>query len=269
MSKPTKRMLEDVQAKIQTTKETKATGTDRLELGGKRDIDDDNLPRFLGPWDGREKIQFVCLEGTRIRGPGLQHLGRFSNLWGIYLDSTELEPNALNYLPPEKLRQLKFLHCSHANNASTTGLTDDGIRCLRQFYFLEELALRKYRQITGSGLKLLRYLRNLVDLDLSQTGVDDAGLANIANLAQLEALELSGTLITDDGLTSLRQLRKLLKYLGLNGCPNLSLKYDVLRPFWYSGNSRDKPTGIYIHPVDIPKKVAAIPSGALRARTQN
>jgi hypothetical protein len=41
-------------------------------------------------------------------------------------------------------------------------------------------------------------------LDVSDTGVTDAGLDNLCGLTRLETLRLSGTQVTEAGITNLR-----------------------------------------------------------------
>ena len=65
--------------------------------------------------------------------------------------------------------------------------------------------------ITDAGLEIIGQMTNLTHLYLNNTAVTDAGLAHLSNLYQLEYLNLYGTAITDSGLLVLRRLKNLKK----------------------------------------------------------
>ena len=69
--------------------------------------------------------------------------------------------------------------------------------------------------VTDAGLKALARMPNLERLDLRGTAVGDAGLAALAGLDKLETLGLFGTRVTDGGLEALRELPSLERvYVG-------------------------------------------------------
>ena len=63
--------------------------------------------------------------------------------------------------------------------------------------------------ITDAGLATVAQFRNLTRLHLNRTTISDAGLKQLAGLQQLEYLNLYGTGVTDAGLPSLAPLKKL------------------------------------------------------------
>lgn len=63
--------------------------------------------------------------------------------------------------------------------------------------------------ITDAGVANLAGLKQLRELDLSNTEVSDQGLAVIAQLPRLETLQLAGTKITDEGVAQLAGLKHL------------------------------------------------------------
>jgi len=73
-----------------------------------------------------------------------------------------------------------------------------------------------FRAASNVNLQLVLQLENVVLLDLSNSGVTDRGLRQLADLSGLEVLKLDNTPVTDDGLKSLPPLRKL-QHLGLAG----------------------------------------------------
>jgi uncharacterized membrane protein/mono/diheme cytochrome c family protein len=69
--------------------------------------------------------------------------------------------------------------------------------------------------ITDAGLKALAKMPKLERLDLRETAVGDAGLESLAPLRSLETLGLYGTAVTDAGLPALQRLPGLKRlYLG-------------------------------------------------------
>jgi YHS domain-containing protein len=66
-------------------------------------------------------------------------------------------------------------------------------------------------KITDAGLANLKDLKHLTRLHLEKTGVGDAGLAHLEGLAYLEYLNLYGTKVTDKGLASIAKLPNLKK----------------------------------------------------------
>ena len=59
--------------------------------------------------------------------------------------------------------------------------------------------------MTDAGLKDLKELGQLKDLDLSKTQVTDAGLKGLKGLKQLRSLDLSNTRVTDAGVKGLEE----------------------------------------------------------------
>ena len=60
-------------------------------------------------------------------------------------------------------------------------------------------------KVTDAGLKELKDLKQLTTLNLKFTGVTDAGLKELKDLKQLTTLYLGGTKVTDDGVADLQK----------------------------------------------------------------
>ena len=82
--------------------------------------------------------------------------------------------------------------------------------------------------ITDAGLKVLAKMPNLERLDLRGTAVGDAGVKALAGLTHLESLNLYGTGVTDAGLEALRGLPSLRR-LYVGGTPVTEPGLDALR----------------------------------------
>jgi hypothetical protein len=101
---------------------------------------------------------------------------------------------------------------------------DDDIDGLGEFNTLQTIVLER-APISGRGFASLQSLP-VTAIGLTDTVVDDIGLAEIVRISQLEKLYLGHTLVTDQGiklLTSLTRLREL--YLTGTSIGNASVAY--------------------------------------------
>lgn len=98
-------------------------------------------------------------------------------------------------------------------------VTDAGLKHLRGLRSLEELDLDD-TLVTSDGLRHLRHLAGLRDLSLNKTNVNDDGLAHLSRLGNLQRLRLRFTDVRGDGLQFLRGLANL-KFLDLRGCSHI------------------------------------------------
>jgi DNA-binding response OmpR family regulator len=94
------------------------------------------------------------------------------------------------------LDNLRFL------SLADTNVTNEGLVHLKDLKELQELHLDA-TQVNDDGLPLLTGLENLEVLDLKETQVTDAGLAQLQPLKKLRGLYLTRTGIGDDGLAHL------------------------------------------------------------------
>ena len=72
------------------------------------------------------------------------------------------------------------------------------------------------RVLTDDDLAVLKDLNPVIELDLKNAGITDAGIKHLSALTQLERLHLEKTKVSDAGLANLKGLTKL-KYLNLYG----------------------------------------------------
>ncbi|MCI0391097.1 MAG: hypothetical protein MOB07_20315 [Acidobacteria bacterium] len=112
----------------------------------------------------------------------------------------------------ERLSELDFVTTLHLGGSKR--LTDEGLKHLARMPNLQELDLSDYPggQITDRGLEALRHLTQLRRFQMCwQSGITDAGVANLAFCEHLESVDLMGT-PTGDGtikaLTGKRNLRR-------------------------------------------------------------
>jgi Leucine-rich repeat (LRR) protein len=95
-----------------------------------------------------------------------------------------------------------------------TNVTDADLEILKQLKSLQILNLSQ-TAITDAGLKPIESLPNLRNLILP-VSITDAGLVHVKGLTQLESLNLLDSQVSDAGLVHLKGLRNL-KILLLNG----------------------------------------------------
>lgn len=103
----------------------------------------------------------------------------------------------------EQLQQLTLNGCS---------LTDADLKPLSSATAITMLNLSRNPKVTGEFLKGFAKNETLSQLDLSETGCTDAGIAGVSALQGLTNLNLQKTQVTDAGLVHLKGLSKL-RYL--------------------------------------------------------
>jgi hypothetical protein len=84
------------------------------------------------------------------------------------------------------------------------------------------LNLAECRNVTNEGIRYLKTLPHLIELNLSSCSITDSGLVELKPLTRLLHLNLSYcNRITNQGLQKLRDLRRL-EYLDLQGCVKIN-----------------------------------------------
>ena len=87
-----------------------------------------------------------------------------------------------------------------------TGITDEGLVCLKGLTNLQSLDLSWCSRITGAGLEHLKELTSLRDLSLYKTRVTDAGLIHLKGMINLENLALPDVGTSDAGVAELKKV---------------------------------------------------------------
>jgi Leucine-rich repeat (LRR) protein len=144
---------------------------------------------------------------------------------------TQLKVLALDYLnwvSVDGIRKLVALPELEELYLANTLVDDEALQVISGFGSLRRLRVSQ-NQVTSSGLTHLSGMSNLVELDLSENiGIDDDGLAHLANCQQLIKLNLWRVPITDDGvkhlagLTNLQWLNLDNTHLTDSGLPSLN-----------------------------------------------
>ncbi len=138
-------------------------------------------------------LRILRLSGARIKGE------EFVNLSGV--PSLEFVEFDVGMVTDEALRTLRQHDMIHLLAAEARG-PDEPLKSVR--------AMRLAQQpITDEGLKVLRMIDSLTELDLSGTSVSDAGVKDLKEMPALEKLNLHDTRVTNQGLASLLENKKL------------------------------------------------------------
>ena len=91
------------------------------------------------------------------------------------------------------------------------GITDAGLKELKELKNLRRLQLANNEDITDAGLKELSRLPELRFLDLGGTQVTDAGLKELKDLPSLQELGIGRTKVSEAGVQELKKARPDLK----------------------------------------------------------
>jgi Leucine-rich repeat (LRR) protein len=142
-----------------------------LDLSG--DFTDDDLAAI----EGLKTLEVLQLCGTKATDAGLVHLRGLAALTVLHLTGRKGGTDA-ETAEPAGSGDLQKPHLERTN-------------------------------VRGEGFKHLQGLKKLKGLNLTDTQIDDGGLAFIGLLESLEGLELSGTRVTDAGLPNLKKLSNL------------------------------------------------------------
>lgn len=173
---------------------------------------------------------------TSITDEGFENLASLNNLEDVKIEWTHISDHglrafeslpALGHLGLRECKELRGdgLHSIQKNIkiqsldlAGATNMVDAGMHHIGEMTQLHKLNLSHCSRITGLGLSKIRHLTKLSQLSLAwMPGLDDSTLAVVAALPQLISLGMSHSIITNTGLTQLRDMPSLA-YLDLSGC---------------------------------------------------
>jgi hypothetical protein len=129
-----------------------------------------------------------------IKGEDIAGLASLTNLRELTLDAVGLSDKELSCLPKLKLQRL---HLKYASNLDILNGCDN-----LQFLWIEN------SRCQPQDFETIAKLPHLLALSITNTNLDDAGLAKFEN-SEIEWLKLSGVNVTNDGYKSLAHFKKL------------------------------------------------------------
>jgi Leucine-rich repeat (LRR) protein len=130
------------------------------------DINDISLKRL----EGLTQLQYLSLEGSKIKGDGLEVLKSLPALKSLSLNGTRITDESLKHLHSIKNLTILLLN--------DTDVSDDGTTTLALLPRLEWLYLNRTK-VTDASMKKLGNLRDLRFLSLLGTSVSDSGVADL------------------------------------------------------------------------------------------
>jgi Leucine-rich repeat (LRR) protein len=150
---------------------------------------------------GLQQLQTLWLTYTKVSPVGLADLKEVPKLNELVLDDSQITDAAL-----QSLRKIGKLH-TYFRAWAAEGMRPSGSDDVHRVYLA-------HTRVTDTGLKELKDLKALKDLDVSATVLTDVGLKELKGLKNLEDLSLYGTRVTDAGVKDLKDF-KALKNLNL------------------------------------------------------
>ena len=133
-------------------------------------------------------------------------------------------------------------HVTRINFGGTKQVTDDGLLHLARLPRLQELDLSDHPggRITDRGLEVLRHLPELRRFQMCwQSGISDAGVANLKSCEHLESVDLLGTYTGDGAIAAMsgkRSLRRLKTGRGVTDAALPLLHQIPVFKTWHGGN---------------------------------
>jgi len=175
------------------------------------------------------KVDDLLLDRCGITDECLKSLGQSKTIKRIRAPRTKLSDAGLAYL--KDTVQLELLDLSDCNQISDEGLShlkgklkefdifrtrvgNDALAAISGAKEMSKMKLRDCAITTKGIVEHIGKFPNLTALDLSETTIKDAALAEIGKLEKLEDLNLWHTRVTDEGLRSLTSSK--LKRLNLD-----------------------------------------------------
>jgi hypothetical protein len=171
-----------------------------------------------------EQVVEVKLFDTKITDAGLKDLTIFKNLTALDVGTMMRFYDGFEYnralfkdygggLTDTGMKEL--VHFKHLTSLGLRGtaVTSAGLKELAPLKNLSVLDLGDARKVTDAGMKHVAACKHLTALSLDGCNISDAGLKGLAGLKKLTAIDLRETGVTEAGLAELRKALPNLKQL--------------------------------------------------------
>ncbi len=135
---------------------------------------------------------------TNITNNGLKNLTELP-LQKLDIGQNKITDEGLKYLPPT----IALL------NLESLEITNDGLKNLHDLQNLQHLYLKNNPQLTDRAIDNLQAFPNLIELDLTGTGITDAAISKLQKMPKLMALHIGNTKLSGEGLPKLKNVTML------------------------------------------------------------
>jgi Leucine-rich repeat (LRR) protein len=143
----------------------------------------------------------LIVTGARITDAGLKEIADLSSLEALNLGYTPVTDHGLKELKrPPHLHELSL---AEALTGTEGVVSDSGLKEIAQIPQLTKLDLSGIRSFGVEGIRALRKLDKLPDLNLWLTNAQDSWIKDLAELKNLTSLNIEQNMITDAGLKGL------------------------------------------------------------------
>lgn len=134
-----------------------------------------------------QKLQSLSVALTGTKGRFLENCSSLKNLERLSLSTNSIDVKYLSYLKCfPKLRSLNLVH---------TKLTNSGLRHISNCKNLETLLIGTNSEITNTGIKELKTLKQLKELDVRETAVTPQGVLVLKGIP-LQRLRISSNCVS-------------------------------------------------------------------------
>ena len=148
----------------------------------------------------RGEFVYIDLQEAQVTDDDLLPLTQLKHLEHLNICANEITNEGLAHVAD--LTTLKYL------DAGFNSITDDGLQHLQKLNCLESLVLNGTEDIgllTDHGLLHLASLHQLAGLHLNSAQITDDSIQLLAQFSNLKILDIGGTLISDSGVTRLKE----------------------------------------------------------------
>ncbi len=148
-------------------------------------------------------VRTLQIGGQQVTDENLSYVGQMTGLEELSIEwAFHLTDMGFQHL--SGLKQLRILHIGKSK------MTDASLEAIGKLTSLEELRIGG-EGFSDAGLQKLSRLTRLsyLSLDEGSHSISDRGLVFLKNMTELDFLDLSGWHVSDEGIATLRELKKL------------------------------------------------------------
>lgn len=153
-----------------------------------------------------KNLEVLDISGNEISDAGLKHLSRLHRLRELYLSDTEITDQGLQHL--KDLPNLEILELSG------TSVTGEPLAEFKSAPQWQRLDLTACEQLTPQSLRCLKQNRDIKELCLSITPINNETASFMKHLSGLEVLSVCSTNIGDRFINDLKRLK--IRHLDIN-----------------------------------------------------